>query len=1220
MGNNGNIGWLSAIVDWEAFAGEGIGVSKDLLPRRQTNFFGRRLLVADAAPLEFASGLSMSGIRSAAFVSGAELISGLQVLEETARHQAPLLVYVYGASISTLVPLLSRLPCFVLSASNAQDAIDQAVLARRVTEMSLLPGVILLEHTDQEQKEKWVLPNGAQLTVFPGSPDEAMECPTPAQEILFGRHRSRVPRWFNFDLPALHGSVKNPQEKAQEALARQVFLESHLDEILERARMAFKSVFGRNLMPVGINGATKAEGLVLVNGLNREILDQARERDGLKARRSTGTIEIKQWRPFPAEDLQVAMQKARHITVVEAPGTGFNSWLRGLISIVSPLEWHCGTATGPLHVREAEELFKRMDKGDKKMHRFIVGASSAFTKSGLPQYEVLLQRIKRAYPELESSVLAAPDGSMPAELAVGRISRFVRQYQDGGPPYARLSHFAQHAVYSSGVLEKSGLDPFKALPLIPAATSALKHWGGGRVQMPVLAPELCTACGICPVACPHAALPGLALNLENILKGGMDISTRRGAPLSALTPMVKNLARAMGSLVAKKEGHALQIPEVLAEAFLQLADQMGLHGEKREQARQDVERLAEILAPWPAVVTEGLFRQPESGEPGNGLVFAVVTDPVACTGCGICADACPEKAIRMMPLEAAGLQEEVAKFELWEELPDMADTALEPLLKMEGPYAVSALYWNRRRFRAMAGGAKGEEGHGSKALLHAFQTVLLHLQLEKQSKLEQQVRTIGEQLAAKIHTTLSDALPKKVFSDLSEALAQVQGAKAPLDTLLSGLAENAHLGKIDADVLRRQMELLAQLQNLAWLLQEGPSGAGRATFGLLFAGNVPDWLGKYPCNHFTVPVFLRSGGDYPAFAIGLMEGQIRHFLDNLRLVRRGMLEVKGRYQASEHDAALSALSWADLSEEEKQGIPPLAVLFLGKEPVPALLFQSSLPLFPVRISDGKDLSLTDGEAGYANLLASAFGEKQFTQSSLGHPGHFFQAVKRGFQVNTPGLLQLLAPEIPGRDILSASRLALQTRAFPLLYTQKEDGSESGGISLDGNPAPESDWVASGMALPRWFGEKGEYTYTYVDWLNAQPEREVYLQEREILSEGPVQVSSFLELDGQSAKEKSAVLVQTNPQGSIGQPFEVAPGALTLARMALRQWRMLQDWAGSGKGYWEKREAALEARHQIATQHLKEAFERQLLQAEEKWKKQTLERLRDKLVQITKTKG
>ncbi len=754
---------------------------------------------------------------------------------------------------------------------------------------------------------------------------------------------------------------------------------------------------------------------------------------------------------------------------------------------------------------------------------------------------------------------------------------------------------------------------------MPAASSALNNWGGTRKMIPVLEPQGCTACGICSVACPHAALPGLALNIESLLRGGLDIAIKRDTPLSSLTPLVKNLSKAIGALLVEKAKNTAKLSEVLVEAFQQLVTQMGLQAEKREQVQKDIDILAEILRPWPTVVAEDLFRVAESRDPGSGILFAVAADPAACTGCGICADACPEKAIRMVSAQEPDLHEEAKRFALWEGLPDIPEPMLEQLVAPGSPRAVFALYWSRKRFQVMAGGGKEVEGNGAKALLHAFQTVLLHLQAEKRSALEQRVQAVIDQLAAKIHATLSDALPKKAFTDLSGALAQVQGTKAPLDTLFSGLAENAHLGKIDTTVLRRQVDLLTQLQNLSWLLREGTSGAGRATFGLLFGGQVPEWVGQFPGNHFTVPVFLRSGGDYAAFANGLMEGQVRHYLDNLRLLRRGELEVKGRYQASEHDATVAALSYENLTEGERQGIAPLCLLFFGDRPIQENGINSSRPMVIVHIADGKVLSPMDMETNFASYLAHSFGNKPIAQTSLGNPDHFFHAVKTVFQGNSTGYLRLFAPEIPGRDILSASRIALHTRAFPLMLALREDSRDMARISLEGNPAPDADWPASGVEFSRLFGKKGEYMFTYVDWLNTLPEREDFLSNIDVLPTDPVQVATYLELDQISARGKTPLAVQTDPGRSIGQPLEASPQAIVLAQTALRNWTVLRDRAKSWKEIWEKREVEIEVRHQMAIQQVKEECERKYLLAEEKWKKQTLERLRDNLIQMTKAK-
>jgi len=609
-------------------------------------------------------------------------------------------------------------------------------------------------------------------------------------------------------------------------------------------------------------------------------------------------------------------------------------------------------------------------------------------------------------------------------------------------------------------------------------------------------------------------------------------------------------------------------------------------------------------------------------EQGSGLLFSLVSDPVACTGCGICANACPEKAIRMEVSEGKLVQEEARRFALWEVLPDMSDTSLNALAGPEGLYPIAALYWNRKRFRAMAGGgAAGEENNGAKALLHALQSVVLHLQAEKQEKLVQQVKEMCGQLSAKIHGALSDALPKQAFSALSGALAQVQGAKTPLDTLLSGLGEHTHLGKVDASVLQRQVDLFGQLQNVSWLLREGPSGVGRAPYGIVIAGEGPQWVGQFPYNFFTVPVLLHSAGDFSNYAYGLVQGQLRHYLDNLRLLRRAALEVKGRYQPSEHDAALAALCWEDLSEDEKHGLPPLLLLFFGTNPIPEGVFKRSLPIVSVQISDGSFSTPSDLETALTGLRIHFLRGIPSAQSSLANPGHFFQSVQTVLQGSSPAYLHLLAPEIPDLDILSASRIALQTRAFPMLLVNpnQETPELSEGLSLKGNPERDKDWVGSEMDYSRLFGENKPYTFTYVDWLNMLPGRESFVREQDIRTSNPVQVSTYLDLAPEVAKGKIPLVVQTLPNRSVGQPFEVLPGAIALAQIARRNWNTLRKMSGFEQEQKGRADIQMEARYQDEIRCLKQDFERQLKLAEEKWKGQMLEKLRDNLVQLAKGK-
>lgn len=1209
---------MQELLDWEAATGEGLGLPKGWAPEKMRNDAGRRLIISHDAPLAFAAGLSLNGIRAAAFVHEADLIRQQQVVQEVFRYPLPLLIYVYGASAARLFPWLGQFPGFVFSATNAQDALDAACIARRITEKALLPGIILLEGTEQE-KGALALPSKGQRAAFLGAPDERIPSPTPAQEIVFGPQRRRTPRWFNLELPALLGATKNAREMSLETLSRQGFWTAHLPELIAEARQVFQATFNRSCDPVRMHGPAKAEGLALAAGRQAVALKEGLQAYSDKGKRKLALLEITQWQPFPAD---AVVRQAKTLTILEdaaAAGQGFASWVRQRMGGTSGTEFLQGMVTGTPGTEQAAQVFFNMDKGGRQQDRFVLGAAFGGNTSGSPQHEVLLQSIRRAYPGMEQSVLGLQE--KPVSIGAVKTSRFVRRYKDAGPSYSKLTHFAQHTgyFYQAGAAEQLGADPFQALPMMPAATAALANWGPARKEMlQINLGKLKTGEG-CTLVCPHGAMPSLALSVEALLRGGMDISGKRGAPLTSLTPLVKNLAKGISRAISAEQRSVIALKPAILEAFDQLAGQMGLQGDKLEQAQQDVGQLANLLEPWPAVATNALFHEPEAKEAGTGLLYSLLTDPYASNGCSVCAAACPE-VLEMVPVSETLLQRELAIYELWEQMPDTADADLERLIQSGTVNPLEAICWSKKRYQTMVGGLPSEKEAASRALVQATLSAVQHVLLEKQLAQEKRIREIIDQLSARIHTTLSDALPKKEFTELADALSQMQGDKTPLDVLFAGMGENAHLKKIDAAVLRRQVDLLKQLQDLQWLLREGPSGAGRALFSLLVAGKAPAWLGQYPYNHFTVPVLLAQGAVH-GWASGLMEGQIRHALDNIRLLRRGALEMQGKYQPADHDAGLAALSWEDLSAEEKQSIPPLFVWSFGPLQKAQGLLYKDRP-FKVVETDNADHTGSGALVKSRMNLWAVLGSRcpAAARISLSHPEAFLSAIQRQLQDCGPGLVQVHAPEAPGMDILSASRLAVQTRAFPLVDFDPEKATLQEQISLEQNPAPGALWEDTGLRLPEEAGG-ATYALSYADWLRVLPSWsghfDAYTPERG----APVSVPVYLSLEPKDQKGKVPVVLQADAEKAGVSLWIPSSEALALCQAALQQWQALQEMTTGNSVFpaeaWEKREAELAAQHEAQLKQAQEEFERRLQAEQARWMAQAKERLRDNLVTLTK---
>ncbi|MFZ4427316.1 MAG: 4Fe-4S binding protein [Saprospiraceae bacterium] len=1207
-------GWAVNLVKWESVYGEGIGIRAFDVPAAATNAFGRRIITGDASPLEFAAGLSLSGIRSAAFISGAACLQAMPVLEGIARYQSPVVVYVYKASIDRLLPLLDRLPCLILSAGSPQEALDMALIARRVAEFALLPAIVLLEGSDREAPAP-VFPFDAGALAYLGNPDERIDSPTPAQEIVFGRQRRRVPRWFDHELPVLLGPVKSADDQVIETLAQRKFFDAHLEEVLLHARNDFQRIFGRPAECFKWQGPEQAEACLIANGHDPEVLQPALKAYLEKGKQKMGLLQLTQCRPFPGAAIRPVLKTMKKIAVVAPPGTVFHQWLGSAFSVRPEFEWCFGLHTGELTTEDVDAVFSNMGKGGGQLRDFVLGTPFTREKSLLPRYEVLLQEIKRAYPDLSTSVLATYEPGNTAWIPSSQLPQAVRRLKDAGPPYARLSHFAQHTayLYRSGELAEKIADPFKALPLMPAASAGLLQAGKSRETIPCLTPDKCTACGICSVSCPHAALPALLINWETILRGGMDISAKQGRTLGLLTPLVKNLGKKMGQLTRAIDGRAVDLSEFLQAAFAEMADQSAWDREKRILVQNDINTLGSVLKYWQPIVHEGFFREQETMEQCSGGLFALFTDPYACTGCGICASACPEGALEMSAPSDEILQRERARFELWEEMPDTPLSAIDAAVGKGAANPLSALYWNRERFRSMVGGALDERGAGAKVLLHALQTVVLHDRRINLGLQEQRIQALIDQLSARIHTAMSDALPKKTFQEISTALERFHGDKLYLDILLSGLGEASHLRKVDAAAMRRQLELLGQLQDLYGLLREGPTGVGRATFGVIIGGEYPAWLGAYPYNHFNVPALLCPPGALHDWSSGLMYGGLRHSLDNLRLLRRAAQELKGGYRPGKNDEALANLTWEDLSAEEKQLVPPLLVLSFGEvAPVPGSRLQP-LPFIPILVSRG-------GAAGYGEVVGRATDSGYpVVQSSLAVPGHFAASVKSVLS-RQPGLLHVLAPEAPGMDIFSASQLALATRAFPLLAFHPGVEAED---CLAGNPAPGADWADGEKAWPAASQLVGPYRLTFADWFCQLPEGQPHFEPWEPTDGMPVPLGTYLEMNEGLQHGKVPVVMKALPVSGEGQLLKVAPYAVSLSRSALRQWKSLQWISGKTqllqRKAWEQRETALEERHRAALLQLEGAFADRLQKAAEQWKIQARDKLRDQLVRLSKTK-
>ena len=108
---------------------------------------------------------------------------------------------------------------------------------------------------------------------------------------------------------------------------------------------------------------------------------------------------------------------------------------------------------------------------------------------------------------------------------------------------------------------------------------------------------------------------------------------------------------------------------------------------------------------------------------------------------------------------------------------------------------------------------------------------------------------------------------------------------------------------------------------------QGPTGVGRSRFGLTLSGEERfQWANRYPYNPFSTPIVITGHEHATELIAGVLEGQMRSVIDNIKLLRQAKLEIKNKYVPKEHDRELASLDWNTISEEEQGLVPPMLLV------------------------------------------------------------------------------------------------------------------------------------------------------------------------------------------------------------------------------------------------------------------------------------------------------
>ncbi|HSM05059.1 MAG TPA: 2-oxoacid:acceptor oxidoreductase family protein [Longimicrobiales bacterium] len=298
----------------------------------QTNVFGRRLIFfepeGEHAAAGVTAGMSMTGLRSTNFSSG----QGIAYMHESLYAAAgKRLTYVLNVAARAMTKHALNVHAghddyhavddtgfFQLFGKNVQEAADLTLIAHRIAELSLNPGIsaqdgFLTSHVIEDV----LLPEPELIRRYLGDPDDLIDSPTPAQRLVFGDQRRRIPELFNLDYPAMLGVVQNQDAYAQGVAAQRPFYFDHIRELADRAFAEYAELTGRKYArAVGYRLADAdwvlaGQGSVIPNA--EAVADHLRDTEGLKV----GVLNLTMFRPFPADLVGRLLAGVRGVTVLE---------------------------------------------------------------------------------------------------------------------------------------------------------------------------------------------------------------------------------------------------------------------------------------------------------------------------------------------------------------------------------------------------------------------------------------------------------------------------------------------------------------------------------------------------------------------------------------------------------------------------------------------------------------------------------------------------------------------------------------------------------------------------------------------------------------------------------------------------------------------------------------------------------------------------------------
>ncbi len=201
---------------------------------------------------------------------------------------------------------------------STQEAADLNLIGRKIAELSLTPAAVgqdgfLTTHLI----EPLLVPEPALIAEFCGRPDDIIACPTPAQRLVYGETRRRVPLVWDVDRPVSSGTVQNQDAYMQAVVSQRPYFFDHIEPITDQVMDEFHALTGRRYRRISGYRLEDADYLIL--GQGSMIVQAEAVADYLRTSRKlkVGVVNLTMYRPFPGDLLGPLLKGRKGVAVLE---------------------------------------------------------------------------------------------------------------------------------------------------------------------------------------------------------------------------------------------------------------------------------------------------------------------------------------------------------------------------------------------------------------------------------------------------------------------------------------------------------------------------------------------------------------------------------------------------------------------------------------------------------------------------------------------------------------------------------------------------------------------------------------------------------------------------------------------------------------------------------------------------------------------------------------